>query len=254
MTEHSSEPSRAARPVRRWAFFVLAVLVGLACIRLGFWQLDRLAGRRAVNAAIRAELDRPEIALPADLGPAVDLEYRTATARGTYDPSHEVILSNRAQDGIAGVHIVTPLLLEDSGPAVLVDRGWMADSDYRRLPPESWAETGPIAVSGILLPSQPEPAIDFLADRLPSDGEPPLREWRALSIEGIRRQVPYSLLDVYLAQQSAAPRPGSPQPSVELDLSEGPHLGYAIQWFAFALIAIVGGVVWIRRAQGRTSS
>jgi surfeit locus 1 family protein len=247
MTAHSSPPPGAARPAGRWAFFALAVLIGLACIRLGFWQLDRLAERRAINAAARAQLDRPVISLPQALADGEDLEYRRATASGAFDPAHEVYLSNRPQDGIAGVHVITPLLLSDGGPAVLVDRGWIADTDYRALASASWSVDGPVEVSGFLLPSQNEPAIAFLADRVPSEGEPPRLTWRALSLAGIGRQIPYPILDVYLVQESPAPHPGAPHPSPELDLSEGSHLGYAIQWFAFAAIALVGGGLWLRR-------
>lgn len=232
---------------RRWAFFGLAIVIGLACLRLGFWQLDRLDQRRAANAAARARLDRPSISLPQDIGQGEELAYRKATVDGTFDPEHEVYLTSRPEDGIAGVHVITPLRLADGGPGLLVDRGWIADGAYRSLSPDTWSVRGPTEVAGFLLPSQSEPSIAFLADRVPAEGEPPLREWRALSIAGIRRQIPYPILDVYLVQESPAPHPGAPRPTPELDLSEGPHLGYAIQWFAFAAIAMVGGVLWLRR-------
>src|SRR3990172_530816 len=238
---------RAARPIRHWAFFAMAIVIGLACLRLGFWKLDRLAQRRAVNASAQARLDRPAISLPQVLGAAENLEYRRATASGVFDPTHEVYLTSRPQDGIAGVHVVTPLRLADDGPAILVDRGWMADADYRSLAPESWSQDGPTEVSGFLMPSQEEPALAFLADRVPEEGEPPLLAWRALSIPGIGRQIPYPPLNVYLVQESPAPHARAPRPSPELDLSEGPHLGYALQWFAFAAIAWVGAGLWLWR-------
>ena len=242
--------STPSRPLRRWIFFGLAVVVGLVCIRLGIWQLDRLAQRRALNAAARAHLDLPAVALPEDLGPSEDLAYRHATARGTFDGSHEIYLTSRPLDGIAGVHVVTPLLLGEGGPALLVDRGWIADEDYRAGSGQTWSTDGPAEVGGMLLPSQHEPALGFLADRIPAVGEPPLTEWRAMFIPGIRQQVPYPILDVYLAQESPAPWPNAPAPAPELDLSEGPHLGYAVQWFAFAAIALVGGIFWLRRNPG----
>jgi surfeit locus 1 family protein len=158
-----------------------------------------------------------------------------------------VALSSRPQDGIAGVHVVTPLQLAETGPALLVNRGWISDEDHRTRPQESWAVEGTTEVSGFLLPSQSEPSIAWLADKVPAEGEPPLREWRALSIPDLRRQMPYPLLDVYLVQESAAPHPGAPEPAAELDLGEGSHLGYAVQWFAFAAIAIIGGGIWLRR-------
>ena len=250
MASSPTSPDRAARPFRRWAFFGLAILLGLACIRLGFWQLDRLAQRRAVNASARAQLDRPAISLPPALAEGETLEYRHASASGVFDPTHEVYLTSRPQDGIAGVHVITPLMLAQGGPALLIDRGWIQDADYRALAPETWSVDGPTEVSGFLLPSQGEPAFAFLADRVPEAGEPPLRDWRALSIPGIRGQIPYPILDVYLVQESPAPHAGTPRPSPELDLGEGSHLGYAVQWFAFAAIALIGGVVWLRRKPG----
>jgi surfeit locus 1 family protein len=225
----------------------MAILIGLACLRLGVWQLDRLAQRRAVNASARAQLDRPTLALPQALAAGESLEYRRATAGGVFDAAHEVYLTSRPLDGVAGVHVVTPLLLGEDGPAVLVDRGWIADADYRALSPKSWSHDDATQVRGFLLPSQGEPTISFLADRVPREGEPPLLEWRALSIEGIAGQIPYPVLDVYLVQEGPAPHAGAPIPSPELDLSEGPHLGYAVQWFAFAAIAWVGAGLWLWR-------
>jgi cytochrome oxidase assembly protein ShyY1 len=31
------------------------------------------------------------------------------------------------------------------------------------------------------------------------------------------------------------------------ELSEGPHLSYAIQWFSFAVVALVGSAILVRR-------
>jgi surfeit locus 1 family protein len=245
----SREPSSpSARPrTRRWVFFGLAVAVGLACIRLGIWQLDRLAERRAVNQSIRDKLELPPLSLPADLGAGSALNFRQAVVHGEYDPAHEVYLTSRSREGIAGLHVVTPLLLKEGGPSVLVDRGWISDTDFRARSAESWAEEGPVEATGLLLPSQPEPAIPFLADRIPAEGGAALTEWRALSIDGLRRQMPYPILDVYLAQEGEPGTPAAPIPSPEFELDEGPHLGYAIQWFAFAAIALIGGAVWLRR-------
>ena len=247
MVEPTSEGhGRQAGPARRWVFFALAMVVGLICLRLGVWQLDRLAERRAQNAAIRDRLELPPLALPEDFVGEEDMTYRRATARGVFDASNEVFLSGRSLDGIAGVHVVTPLRFEARDQALLIDRGWISDPVYRTESPDRWAIDGPVEVSGVLLPSQREPALAFLADQVPDEGEPPLRAWRALSVPGIQAQLPYPILDVYLTQQSPS-ADEAPTPTPELDLSDGPHLGYAIQWFAFAATAFVGGFIWLRR-------
>lgn len=236
--------------VRRWAFFALAMIIGVVCVRLGFWQLDRLGQRRERNAVIKARLAEPPLLLPEDLARLDDPEYRRATARGTFDPSGEIYLTNRSLDEIAGVHAVTPLVLEGREDVLLVDRGWISDSDYRTRSADSWSVEGMVDIEGVLMPSQREPTLAFFADPIPAPGEPPLSEWRALYIPGIRQQLPAPVLDVFLMQENDPEDPELPIPAPELDLSEGPHFSYALQWFAFAATAIIGGAYWIRRTRG----
>ncbi|HKY85116.1 MAG TPA: SURF1 family protein [Anaerolineales bacterium] len=251
MTSSSTlRPTSSSRSARRWVFFALALVVGVVCVRLGIWQLGRLGERRAQNAAARARMDLPALILPEDITGLSDLSYRRASARGVFDSTREVYLSDRSLDGVAGVHVVTPLHLEESDQTILVERGWIADSVYRTQPPASWSVEGQVEVSGLLLPSQREPSLAFLADRPPGPGEPPRRAWRALSIPGIQAQLPYPVLGVYLMQESSGPSEGPLTPILELDLSEGSHLGYAVQWFAFAATAFIGGWIWMRRRPG----
>lgn len=210
------------------------------------WQLERREQRRSRNDVILARLSLPPLDLPRDLDATVDPAYRKASVTGTFDPAHEIFLGSRSRDGVSGVHVVTPLRMDGADVAVLVDRGWIADEVLRNQPSETWAVAGPVTVSGLLRPSQPEPSLGFLADQIPPEGGLPLRTWRVLNVEGIARQIPYPLLDVFLEQENPAPHGGAPLPAGELDLSEGSHLGYAIQWFAFAAIAWIGAVFWLR--------
>jgi len=98
----------------RWILLpVVAILVAATCVRLGFWQLDRLAGRRAFNAGVEAGLAAPVAPVDAlvDAEGADEAAYRRASATGTWDPAHEVILYGRPLDGRPGDHVLTPLLL-----------------------------------------------------------------------------------------------------------------------------------------------
>jgi surfeit locus 1 family protein len=63
--------------------------------------------------------------------------------------------------------------------------------------------------------------------------------------------MPFRLLPVYLqlSEQDPPQVEGLPAPAPLPELSEGPHLGYALQWFAFATIALVGYVVLLRRGR-----
>ena len=225
---------------RRLWWPTLLVLVGMGVlVRLGFWQLDRLALRQAYNAETAHRLALPPLlltgdALPVELGQGGDvaaLKNRPASARGAYDFSHQVVLKLQNWQGAPGVHLVTPLLIEDSSRAVLVDRGWVPDAEAAPEKQHQFDEPGPVAVTGLIQLSQTLPAA-------PSKPAGPQADWYRLDIAAIQAQMPYQLLPVYI-QQSPPPGGDSTLPyRVEpvFDLSDGPHLGYAVQWYIFALI------------------
>ena len=77
---------------------VVAAIVAVTCVLLGFWQLRRLDDRRTANAAILERRSAEPIAIE-DAAPAAAGPYRPATAEGTYDVAHEVLLYGRTLDG-----------------------------------------------------------------------------------------------------------------------------------------------------------
>jgi surfeit locus 1 family protein len=236
----------------KWLWATLAVVLGLALlIRLGFWQLDRLAERRAANAHLVAQLELSPLNLTGQTLAPAGLDLRRGRVRGTYDFAQEMVLRNRAFDGAPGVHIITPLRIAGSDTAVLVDRGWIpydqAAPDSRKIYDQP---AGEVEVQGVLHLSQAR--LNFLspADPSLSPDRPRLDEWFRVDIPRVQQQIPYPLLSVYLEEGQpnlAALPPMStsdalPRPDIQIDLSDGPHLSYAIQWFAFAAILLVGYV------------
>ena len=234
--------------------FMLAgffLLVAIVCTRLGIWQLDRLQERRARNAELELRLTLPVTTFP----PGQTIQqpsFRSYTVTGEFDPLHAVLLKNQPLDEQAGYHLLVPLLFEDGTPALLVDRGWLPNDVGLQDEPALLASklTGITTVTGVLLPSQEQPAISILGDQIPATGEPPLLAWRLVDLEGIARQLPYELYPLYLAQIGPPVESGDyPIPTFEPDLGDGPHVSYAIQWFAFAGISLVGGAALLRRRQ-----
>jgi surfeit locus 1 family protein len=221
---------------RRWWWKTLLVLAGMAvCVRLALWQVDRLEQRKARNAETRRVLASPPIdlnsaALPGD--PST-LRYRQAIAFGQYDFSQQVALEPQNWNSAPGLHLLAPLVLEGGHRAVLVDRGWLP---FKDLAPENWAqfdEPGVVTVAGALQTTQKLPAGSVIS---------PQTNWYRVDLEAIQAQLPYDLLGVYLMQSpdvaanQALPYRQEPQ----IDLSEGPHLNYVIQWLSFALILGIG--------------
>lgn len=246
---------------RRWIVLTLLMVAGAAlCVRLGIWQLDRLSQRRAFNSRVLAQQAQPLLELDAAAladgtlaGALNGMEYRGVRVTGEYDFEQQVALRNQVNGNFSGLHLFTPLHITGSDQSVLVDRGWIPAEDNT---PESWRkydEPGPQTVQGLLRAGQSKPDFGVISDPLPAPGER-LDTWNLANIAVMAQQIPYPLLGMYI-QQSPDPAwsdlPARSAP--DLELTEGPHLGYAIQWFTFAVIVLVGYPIFVRREEARVS-
>ena len=236
---------------RDWVFLALIVVVALVTMRLGFWQISRHTERQDKNAATLARLDLPPIDLAELNYLENEVEFRRVFIEGVFVSEHEILLKNRARLGVPGFHLITPLRTGADEQAVLVDRGWIPQDDGELPERGRYQQDEPVLIEGIARYSQDEPAWQFLADPIPEEGDPPLTAWRLLNIEGIQGQMPLDLIPFYIMQTNTLDGE-HPHPEPELDLSEGSHIGYAIQWFSFAAIAIIGGGYWLSRKRINT--
>ena len=220
---------------RKWWWVTLLVVALMALLaRLGFWQLSRLAERRVQNVALAAALDASPVLLHETeiSGNLASWKDRLVVAEGEYDFENQFALIVQNWQGMAGIHLLTPLLLDDGKTAVLVDRGWIPDEEQS---PEFWSaydETGTVSVDGYIALSQ-------IISRGTAESAPsgPSQEWYRVDIAAIQPQMPYELLPVYVIQ-SSPPEGNVTVPFNEarnVDISEGNHISYASQWFIFCI-------------------
>ncbi len=221
-----------------------AAIVAVVCIALGVWQLQRLADRRALNAEIRtARSASPTTVRTVDDFGALSA-FRSVVVEGTYDVEGEVLLYGRSFDGEPGHHVVTPLALDD-GSGVLVLRGWVPFSLDRAPVVEAAPSVGHVVVEGWLI--APESRGRSLPDR---DGIV-----RTLDISGIGDRLPFDLAPFAIQLRAQDPPNAElPVPVPLPELSEGPHLSYAIQWFCFAAVAVAGAAILVRRERSPTAA
>lgn len=234
---------------RGWLFTTLLVFAGTAvCARLGIWQLDRLDQRRAFNTQVGTMRAADMLDLNKELPLDIDsMEWRSVAVTGEYDFENQVVIRNQYNGNQYGYHIITPLLF--NGGAVLVDRGWIpadgnsAPSDWRK-----YDEVGPQNVTGQIRIGQAQPIIGGVADPELSSDQTRMDAWNNLNLERIAQQIPYPILTVYVqpnTEDAASAPPIAIQPVVEL--TEGSHFGYALQWFSFATILFVGYPFYLRK-------
>jgi surfeit locus 1 family protein len=235
------------RPWLGRLLFVLVVAAAAVMIGLGVWQLQRLAQRRALNAQIRARMSQLPVALS---GPTGELpEYTPVLAKGVFDFANEIMLRNRAHDQEPGVHLLTPLRIDGNNQAVLIDRGWIP---YTQADPAARAPfdgpTGPVTVTGLARSSQARTFFLLPGDPTASPAAPRLDAWFWINIPQIQGQMPYPLLPFFIEAAARADRSTLPISGYDdIDLSDGPHLSYAIQWFAFTVILVTGSIVLWRQ-------
>jgi surfeit locus 1 family protein len=235
---------------RKWRVATLLVILAIGVqVRLAIWQLERLQERRVFNARVQDQLDQPPLTLEART-PSDELStmaYRAVVVRGEFDFTQEVALRGQSWNGKLGARLLTPLRIAGSDRAVLVDRGWIPyeETENGRWP--QYAQPGVVAVRGQLRASHQQTGFGFQTDPTPLPGER-LTAWNQANVESIGAQIPYPLLPVYL-QQAPDTDPDTVLPYAglsPLDLSDGSHLGYAGQWFMFAIVFAVGYPVFVR--------
>lgn len=222
----------------RWIPFLAALMVAAAGVALGEWQRARALGKEAIAAAMESRVRMPTLALPQDArGQKVDaLEFRNAQASGQFMTDWLLYLDNRPHAGRAGLVLVAPLRLED-GSVLLVMRGWLPRNlqDRSRVPP-AVIPGGTVQVHGRLRRDtghllQLGQAQALKPGAIVQNLQPP----DFASATGLTVQ-PFII-------EEAAPAAGSddglvrdwPLPSSGADK----HRGYAFQWYALAVTALV---------------
>jgi cytochrome oxidase assembly protein ShyY1 len=235
----------------RWLVgHLLVLLFAGGFIALGVWQLHRNQEKH----------DKVEAARAAYAAPAPDITRvgdtpagERAQAVGTFDAVHEVLLRDQVRGDKTGFDVLTPLRLRD-GTTVLVDRGWVASNFSGRAPSYAPPPPGAATVRGLARESRPPAPED---DARPIDN---MVSFARVDTQRIAERAQLARLrPVWIEAQYQSPAPAADAPQ----LPEPPapdhvnHMEYAIEWFALALIPIVGWPIVLarrRRSQVRTSS
>ncbi|GAB3466082.1 SURF1 family protein [Kineococcus endophyticus] len=243
---------RLLREPRWLRGLALAVLVALVCCALGRWQWHRREERLAANAPLVQNYDRPAApvgsALPEGAQVADSAVWTPVQVTGTYDPDATVLVRNRPRDDQFGYEVLVPLVQSD-GTALLVDRGWLPAGDDSAERPDT-------------VPAPPQGEVTVVARLRPWEddkrGRVPAGQVTSIARDSVTAAVdqavddPPRLLGGYALLASETPASGVeptdvPLPAERPAVDEGPHLAYTVQWFGFALTALVVWVVAGRR-------
>jgi surfeit locus 1 family protein len=226
---------------RKWIIgHLVVVALAFLFVNFGFWQLRRLEERRLENRVMLTrmmEAPLPVRDLIAAAGDDTDsLANRRATAVGEYREADEVLIRSQVLEGTAGFHVITPFDLT-SGQTLLVNRGWVP-LEMDQVPVAAAPPEGEEEVLGLIRLDEARPQAPL--------GERPI--FNRVDIAAIAGE---EALPVYLVLEGErTDRLPVPLPPPDFS-SDGNHLSYAIQWFSFVVIGVVGYALLLRRALRR---
>ena len=215
--------------MKRALLLTLFLSAAILFAALGIWQLERRSWKLDLMARVEARVDAPPVAVPPSRQWAsIDApghEYRRIRLSGKFQHERATLVDALTAQG-PGFWVLTPLVT--GAGTVLVNRGFVPRAhsrDYDR-------PQGPVTVTGLLRMS--EPVGRFLRPNRPQADLWYSRDVAAIAAQ--RRLGPVA--PFFVDAQSGAD--GYPKAGLTVVRFRNAHLGYALTWFALALMAGFG--------------
>ena len=213
----------------------IAVLVTVAMIKLGFWQLDRAEFKSQKQQIINTRVNQAIRHLPAEIIDVDEWQYYQVKVRGEYLNDIGFVVDNVVNKSVAGVNVVTPLKIAGSDTLILVNRGWLAWGNDRTFLPSFDTPAGELSVSGLLVRAPQDPY--YLKD--PDDSGQYKQLWSQLDLKRFKKlnDADVQPLILVLDKDQVGSFEYIQQPQGDTWIAR--HKAYAFQWFGLAIAAII---------------
>ena len=239
---------------------LVALLVAAGCTFAGFWQWQRGEDRERDVEILRGNFSATPVAIDAILeSPTAPLAstdtWRPVTLEGRYVEDSTVLLRNRPVSGSPAFHLLAPFTIDAPGSSfdgavLVVDRGWVPlgqDAAGAASVPEP--PTGDVSIEVRLRPAERESPRTAPPGQSHSIAPAPVLASTGLGTDSLVAQAYGSLVE-------ESPAPAVVPGALDLPSTDfGPHRSYAMQWWVFALGALVGfGILASRELRGAVSA
>jgi len=218
---------------------LIALVLIILCLWASQWQYHRGVDRHARNTVIEERIAQSPIALRTVTGLLTDYEWQTVSTTGSFDTETQILLRNRYNEGKYGYEVLT-LFNSIDNRKFWVDRGWVqAGATATTSPVVTTLPEGEVTINGRLRLDSSLPRGSFFA--LPGKGEELVSELNAQSQLNTEK--------FYIDLLSGSEISLTPEVPAQLpELSDGPHMAYALQWIFFGGLIIYGRIL-IRRTR-----
>jgi cytochrome oxidase assembly protein ShyY1 len=210
---------------------LIALLLVLLCLWAAQWQYHRGVDRHARNTLIVEQSQLPAIELNQLTGNVNSFEWRTISIQGSFDDKNQILLRNRYNEGVYGFEQLTLFVFDQR--KIWVDRGWIKAGSNATVPPQlQQTNDQSVRITGRLRLDSSLPQGKFFA--VSNNAQRDLVS-QLDARKGIQTE------DFYVDLISVSDTAMNPDVPVELpELSDGPHMAYALQWIFFAALVIYG--------------
>ncbi len=223
-------------------WMTLATLAVMAlCIKAGLWQYNKAEAKQALQTQLSVRLSEPAVALPDKITDLESWRYRRVKFAGTYNTGYQVLLDNQVENTVAGYHVLTPIQVEGSNLQVLVNRGWVPVAENRlgsaqHKVPVVISPQGRQEIEGDI--AWPSKKFFTLEAPLPADGKWQ-QVWQNLDMARYVKSVPFAVQPFVVRLDTKSDAGGFVRNWLPPGERVSMHLGYAYQWFGFALTLLV---------------
>lgn len=220
---------------------LLGSLITLFCIplfiKLGLWQYHKAVLKQNIQTAFNQSEQISNLGLDLTKNPE-KYQYKKVKISGEYATQYQILIDNQVEQSQAGFHVVTPLKISSSNEYILINRGWIAGNANHTETPVVNTPGGVVNVEGMLwLPST---KIFTLEDKTQVNGmnQPWQAVWQHLDMQKYQKIAPILVLPLIIKLDSKSTAGGFVRNWQMPADRIATNLGYAYQWFGFALAAL----------------
>ena len=220
---------------------LVGILVTLLCIPLfikfGLWQYHKAEQKQAIQDANKQATIDQAIRFPLEVSNTDDWNYRKVIVHGEYDTKYQFLLDNQVQGGRVGYDVITPLKVENSSEYVLINRGWILAKDtHTDLPTFDTPNGMQTLVGQIWVPSK---KIFTLEDKSVSTNIQNFSPvWQNMDMAKYKKSVPFNVSPLAMRLDPAS-ESGFVRDWQMTDDRIATNVGYAYQWFGFAIATLI---------------
>lgn len=204
-------------------------------IKLGLWQYNKAMLKQEIKTSYDLALHSEALNLPEQFDDLDSWRYKKIKTQGHYETTYQILLDNQVENSTAGFHVLTPLKIEGSKHYVLINRGWIAGGATHTDLPNISTPNSLVEITGLVwVPSTKIFSLENKAEKNTWN-----QVWQHMDMERYSKSVPIPLLPVVIKLDSASNAGGFirnwPLPASQVTS----NLGYAYQWFGFAIASIL---------------